>query len=337
MKNKELNKPMRFEAQGVVLNRSDLSNFNADFFGMPRSDYNGTLYISDTSVKYSARKYYDKTGHKIFAFKSLFEDPKTGALKPREAEDRYKYLFDYEGNVKDLSTRKIFDNLWTCFDVRQYGVLFPVASRSINVEGVAQLTRGVNIYDGAQIITSQILSPFASKEGKETTTLGVENYTNSAYYATSFRVTPQNLKMYKDVFEKFQGYTLEDYKDFKDSMVMSVASHNSRTKTGASTEFALFIEYEDDVYFQAPNISELISFRKDDEDPRIGIVNIDKLADLEEIQKVIRNIEIYHNPSGIRVEKETLKKLNIGNKISCRSIYSRLEIPEGEANERPEI
>ncbi len=107
------------------------------------------------------------------------------------------------------------------------------------------------------------------------------------------------------------GYTEEDYLNFKRTALVAATSFSSNAKEGCQNEFALFVETKLDTYL--PNLSEYISFEKTD----INKIKIEcnMLNELEDIL----NIEIYYNPETTVLESN-LQKAKIYNLITKKEV-----------------
>lgn len=57
-----------------------------------------------------------------------------------------------------------------------------------------------------------------------------------------------------------EGYTEEDYQNFKRTALVSATAYATNAKEGCENEFALFVETDPEVYL--PNLSEYITFEK---------------------------------------------------------------------------
>lgn len=101
------------------------------------------------------------------------------------------------------------------------------------------------------------------------------------------------------------GYTEEDYENFKRTALVSATAYATNAKEGCENEFAIFVETEIDTYL--PNLSEYISFEKGD---KLNTIDISGVAEiLNNIGDRIKDVEVYFNPhttkivSGIKGEK----------------------------------
>ena len=89
-----------------------------------------------------------------------------------------------------------------------------------------------------------------------------------------------------------EGYTEEDYRNFKRTALVAVTSYATNAKEGCENEFAIFVETEPDLYL--PNLSEYIGFEKGEQK---NCINLEACAQiLQGVQEKIKNVEIYYNP-----------------------------------------
>lgn len=101
------------------------------------------------------------------------------------------------------------------------------------------------------------------------------------------------------------GYTEEDYQNFKRTALVSATSYATNAKEGCENEFALFIETEPDMYL--PNLTEYITFEKGD---KLNTIDISEVASIiNAVKDRVKSVEVYYNPyttnlvSGIEDEK----------------------------------
>lgn len=163
----------------------------------------------------------------------------------------------------------------------------------------------------------QILSPFRdSSKDKEkdeeakNSTLGTKIVSNEAHYFYPFSINPSAYKEFV-ALGVTDGYTEEDYLNFKRTALVAATSFSSNAKEGCQNEFALFVETKLDTYL--PNLSEYISFEKTD----INKIKIEcnMLNELEDIL----NIEIYYNPETTVLESN-LQKAKTYNLITKKEV-----------------
>ena len=101
------------------------------------------------------------------------------------------------------------------------------------------------------------------------------------------------------------GYTEEDYQNFKRTALVSATSYATNAKEGCENEFALFVETESEMYL--PNLTEYITFEKGD---KLNTIDISEVASIiNAVKDRVKSVEVYYNPyttnlvSGIEDEK----------------------------------
>lgn len=304
---------MKNRVYGVLGISSIMANWNADFSGYPKTISDGTVFGSDKALKYPMKKMWDNEGKKVLYIKSMqFAKDKKGneTLVPKSLKERYESLFDIE-DIEKSSSREILEHLFQTVDVKNFGATFAVAKNNISITGAVQIGQGFNKYADSTAEVQQILSPFrdstkdgktdSSKKGKNTeeneeadmaknSTLGNKIVSNEAHYFYPFVINPLAYKEYIELGVT-EGYTEEDYKNFKRTSLVSATAYATNAKEGCENEFALFVEGESDLYL--PNLSEYIYFTKGNEKNKISVTcgNI-----LNLLNDKISNIEIYYNP-----------------------------------------
>lgn len=89
-----------------------------------------------------------------------------------------------------------------------------------------------------------------------------------------------------------EGYTEEDYQNFKRTALVATTSYATNAKEGCENEFAIFVETDPDLYL--PNLSEYITFKKEEE---INVIDISDCTEiLSAMKNRIKNVEVYYNP-----------------------------------------
>ena len=198
------------------------------------------------------------------------------------------------------------------FDVKNFGATFAEAKNNISITGAVQFGQGINKYGDSDLETMQILSPFRDTKDAEAknSTIGTKKIINEAHYFYPFSINPS---AYKELVALgvTDGYTEEDYLNFKRTALVAATSFSSNAKEGCQNEFALFVETKLDTYL--PNLSEYISFEKAD----INKIKIEcnMLNELEDIL----NIEIYYNPETTVLESN-LQKAKTYNLITKKEV-----------------
>ena len=289
---------MENRVYGVLGISSIMANWNADFTGYPKSMSDGTVYGSDKALKYPMKKMWDNEGKKVLYIKSMKFSEKDGSLVPKSLKERYEELF----NVKDLKdikdSKEVLTNLMSAVDVKNFGATFAEAKNNFSITGAVQFGQGFNKYEDTTAEEQQILSPFrdGSKDSQNTeeaknSTLGTKITSNEAHYFYPFVVNPM---AYRELVNLgvTEGYTEEDYQNFKRTALVATTSFATNAKEGCENEFALFVETEPDLYL--PNLSEYITFEKREQK---NVIDIRACAEIiNELKDRVKNIEIYYNP-----------------------------------------
>ena len=202
------------------------------------------------------KKMWDNEGKKVIYIKSLNEK-----LIPRTLKERYIKVFEDE-DLKDV--KKVLTNLMNAVDIKNFGATFAEAGCNIAITGAVQIGQGFNKYDNSTAQEQPILSPFADStdENAKNSTIGTKITSNEAHYFYPFVINPL---AYKELIELgvTEGYTEEDYQNFKRTALVSVTAFATNSKVGCENEFAVFVETESDAYL--PNLSEYITFAKDED------------------------------------------------------------------------
>ena len=305
---------------GVLGISSKMANWNADFTGFPKTMTDGTVYGSDKALKYPMKKMWNDEGKKVLYIKSMKFSDKDGSLVPNSLKERYELLFDKKLE-KSTNQKDVLTNLMSAVDVKNFGATFAVESSNFSITGAVQFGQGFNKYEDTKAEEQQILSPFRDdkqKNNKEeearNSTLGTKITSDEAHYLYPFVINPL---AYKELVSLgvTDGYTEEDYQNFKRTALVATTSFATNAKEGCENEFALFVETELDLYL--PNLSEYISFEKGSEQ---NVMDISKCGQiLEDLSDRIKNVEIYYNPYTTKLEGE-IKGAKIYNIITQKEV-----------------
>lgn len=301
---------MNKRVYGVLGISSIMANWNADFSGYPKTTSAGMVFGSDKALKYPMKKMWDNEGKKVLYIKSMkFNET---ALVPRSLGERYEYIF---GEKVEKDPQRTLKNLFSAVDVKNFGATFAEAKNNISITGAVQFGQGFNKYEDSSAEEQQILSPFrdSSKDEKKdeeakNSTLGTKITSDEAHYFYPFVINPLAYKEFKELGVT-DGYTEEDYLNFKRTALVSATAFATNAKEGCENEFALFVETEPDLYL--PNLTQYISFDKGEEKNKI---NLEKCAEfLQVLDSRIKSVEIYYNPYTTELEGEIkgAKKYNI--------------------------
>ena len=329
MKNKTMNK----RVYGILGISSIMGNWNADFSGYPKSTTDGNVFGSDKALKYPMKKIWDNEGKKVIYIKSLNEK-----LIPRTLKERYIKVFEDE-DLKDV--KKVLTNLMAAVDIKNFGATFAEASCNIAITGAVQIGQGFNKYIDTNAEEQDILSPFKDAKAKEknevkakakakannlseddievkdaqNSTLGTKITSNEAHYFYPFVINPLAYKELVDL-DVTEGYTEEDYQNFKRTALVSATAFATNSKVGCENEFAVFVETESDAYL--PNLSEYVTFAKCEDK---NIIDLKKLANiLKDMSQQIKSVEIYYNPYTTELTNDDIKAAKHFNIITSKEV-----------------
>jgi CRISPR-associated protein Csh2 len=294
---------------GVLGISSKMSNWNADFTGRPKSTSNGDIFGSDKALKYPMKKMWNNEENKKVLFIKSWKEIKSKKgdepeiVVPKELSERYAELFKVI-DKKTTTTKEIITNLFKCIDVKNFGATFAVERQNISITGAVQFGQGFNKYDDTNVEIQDILSPFADskaeEKGKEAkqSTLGTKITVDEAHYFYGFSINPKNYDEYKEIIgNDFQGYTENDYKEFKRVALVSTTSFATNSKFGSNNEFGLFVETKEDSKLYLPDLSEYITFNSQERE--IDLTKIDLILKKEKIE----SIEVYYNPITTKLKR----------------------------------
>lgn len=306
---------------GVIGISSIMANWNADFTGYPKSMQNGDVYGSDKALKYPMKKMWNDEGKKVLYIKSM-KFSKDGALVPNSLKERYEELFNV-GDLKECNNSKeVLTNLMSAVDVKNFGATFAEAKNNFSITGAVQFGQGFNKYKETSAEEQQILSPFrdASKDSEKNeeaknSTLGTKITSDEAHYFYPFVINPLAYKELVDL-DVTEGYTEEDYQNFKRTALVSATAFATNSKVGCENEFAVFVETESDAYL--PNLSEYVTFAKCEDK---NIIDLKKLANiLKDMSQQIKSVEIYYNPYTTELTNDDIKAAKHFNIITSKEV-----------------
>ena len=238
---------------------------------------------------------WDDEGKKVLYIKSFCFD-KNKNLVPRTLKERYEQIF----NVDDLKKKEnsdsleVLKNLFQAVDVKNFGATFAEGGNNISITGAVQFGQGFNKYEDSEAQEQEIMSPFKNpkKEESAQSSLGRKIVSDEAHYFYPFVINPLAYREYV-AMGATEGYTEEDYINFKRTILVAATAFNTNAKAGCENEFALFIETDPECYI--PELTKYIEFEKGraGENNRI-ILNCGQM--LEKIEKRIKSSEIYYDP-----------------------------------------
>lgn len=320
-------KTMNKRIYGILGISSVMGNWNADFSGYPKSTTDGNIFGSDKALKYPMKKMWDNEGKKVIYIKSLNEK-----LIPRTLKERYIKVFEDE-DLKDV--KKVLTNLMNAVDIKNFGATFAEAGCNIAITGAVQIGQGFNKYDNSTAQEQPILSPFvdSTDENAKNSTIGTKITSNEAHYFYPFVINPLAYKELVDLGVT-EGYTEEDYQNFKRTALVSATAFATNSKVGCENEFAVFVETQSDTYL--PNLSEYVTFSKDEDeenkniedkdlkdikDKNINVIDLKNLADiLNDMSQQIKSVEIYYNPYTTKLANKDMKFAKYFNIITSKEV-----------------
>ena len=232
---------------GVLGISSIMANWNADFTGYPKSTQNGDVYGSDKALKYPMKKMWNDEGKKVLYIKSM-KFSADGSLVPKTLKERYEEIFAVKDLKDTKESKEVLSNLMTAVDVKNFGATFAESKNNFSITGAVQFGQGFNKYEDTTAEEQQILSPFrdGSKDSEKdseakNSTLGTKITSDEAHYFYPFVI---NSMAYKEFVQLgvTDGYTEEDYQNFKRTALVSATSYATNAKEGCENEFALFVE-----------------------------------------------------------------------------------------------
>ena len=278
---------------GLLIVKSELSNFNADFTGNPRRlpDANGTIYATDKALKYTIRKYWKDNNREVFVWKTFKEDK--GDYRPKTLEERFLH-FEKENPIE------IFEN---SIDVKFMGITFAMKSKikgkskNLSLTGPLQFSYGVNKLAENTLFSNQILSPYrddkAKNDGEESdsSTLGNESKGLESFYVYDFSLNPKNITNHYEDNSEVQtklSLTADDITDLKKALKKSVSSLNTTTKIGSENAMLLFITLPENSEHFLPAMKNLVKITKtDDGKAQIDLTKVCKLINDKNLNATI--------------------------------------------------
>ncbi|MEG2289285.1 MAG: type I CRISPR-associated protein Cas7 [Clostridium sp.] len=316
---------MNKRVYGVLGIVSIMSNWNADFTGYLKTTSSGDIFGSDKALKYPMKKMWNDSGEKVLYIKSMkLSEGKKGEVNivPRSLKERYEQIFNEDDLKKNKDSRIVLTNLFNAIDVKNFGATFAEEGNNISITGAVQIGQGFNKYEDSRAEEQQILSPFrdasekankTSEDEAKSSTLGTKIVSDEAHYFYPFSI---NSKTYNEFVSMgvTDGYTDEDYNNFKETSLVSATSFATNAKVGCENEFAIFVETEENLYL--PDISRYVEFKKGDTKNIISIKCGDLLNKLED--RII-SVEIYFNPYTSEIISDI-------NKVKMFNIFTKEEV-----------
>lgn len=303
MNNSEKNEKKIFSKRcyGIVILKSENSNWNADFTKYPRRlpDENATIFATDKALKYSIRRYWKDKGLNVFVWRTYREDGVPRSLsetdeywKDKLGTDKFEMITGKKG--KEMVERKSFFNNF--IDVKFFGITFAKEDENFSIIGPLQISYGINKYNINTPYVVDIASPYRVdkeksrqtndkeiKEESRQTTLGNEIRNLKSYYVYDWVLNPRNLPEKMHIYE-------DEIHELKEALKKSVTYHNTTTKIGTENALLLFITLKEESNLVLPTMKNLVEITSDE------IINLSRIRDLlSKHQADIESVELYYN------------------------------------------
>jgi len=298
----EPGKAFKKRCYGIVMVKSENSNFNADFTGSPRRlpDQKSTIYATDKALKYAIRKYWVDAGKNVFVWKTFRKENEE--YLPLTLEERFHAMKD------SLHKESPLDIFAQCIDTKLFGITFAMKAKkkgeekNISLTGPVQITYGVNRFDENIIFSNDILSPYAKDSGDKSSTIGNENKAREIYYVFDFVINPQNiLNHYENNPEVLEKMTINesDISSLKEALKYAVTNLNSSSKIGSENILNLFITLNENSRAQLPVMKNLVKIEKEMAKTKINLEAVSGLLDTYDND--LESIELFFNKDLLNV------------------------------------
>lgn len=287
---------------GIVVVNAKNANFNAGFDGLPRRLPTGRIFATDKALKYCIREYLSKSEPVFVQRTKEFYDGKDGARVERylTLKDNYLMKCPKENKTMPKNEEVIISDLKGFIDIRLFGVVFAVDS-NISLTGPCQINYGINRFEGSNIFSSDILSPYrrepkdkgressTSKKETQQTTIGEESRADDVYYVYDVCLNMNSAEK--------QGIevTDEDIGKLKNALKYAVGDVTSTTMFGCETVSMLWFRNKDDRIFN--NLNSLVEVSESDGGVIVDYSKVMKLVladidtdSLEEYSSKVKNI-----------------------------------------------
>ncbi|WP_347353097.1 type I CRISPR-associated protein Cas7 [Acetoanaerobium noterae] len=280
---------------GIIGIRSNMSNWNADFTGRPKSTSKGEIFGSDKALKHPMKVKWEINGEKVLYIKSFKEDK--GKISPRTLSERYEHIF---GEKVSKDNNIAIKNLFNCIDVMNFGATFAEGGSNFSITGAVQIGQGFNIYNDTRVEVQDILSPFRNSKDEDArnSSLGTKITVDEAHYCYPFTVNPNSYKNYAEIIDGFEGYTVEAYEKFKEASKTSVTEFATNSKFGCDNEYSIFVELKESSNMTLPMLTYYVDFKKDNGECELDITRLmNFLADVDDVESIVIN----YNPELVKL------------------------------------
>lgn len=277
---------------GVVVVNAKNASFNAGFDGLPRRLPTGRIFATDKALKYCIREYLSKEEPVFVQRTKEFHEIKDEAVVQRYLTLRENYCKKCGKENIPKDERAIIDDLKQFVDIRLFGVVFAVDS-NISITGPCQINYGINRFEGSNIFSSEILSPYRNPNEKskdaQQTTIGEESRADDVYYVYDICLNMNSAEK--------QGIEIadNDIEKLKNALKYSVGEVTSTTMFGCETVSMLWFENKDDQIFN--NLNSLVDVYESDGGVIVDYSKVTKLVEgninndsLEQYTNKVKNI-----------------------------------------------
>jgi len=277
---------------GVVVVNAKNASFNAGFDGLPRRLPTGRIFATDKALKYCIREYLSKDEPVFVQRTKEFHEIKDKAVVQRYLTLRENYCKKCGKENIPKDERAIIDDLKQFIDIRLFGVVFAVDS-NISITGPCQINYGINRFEGSNIFSSEILSPYRNPNEKskdaQQTTIGEESRADDVYYVYDICLNMNSAEK--------QGIEIakNDIDKLKNALKYSVGEVTSTTMFGCETVSMLWFENKDDQIFN--NLNSLVEVYESDGGVIVDYSKVTKLVEgninndlLEQYTNKVKNI-----------------------------------------------
>jgi CRISPR-associated protein Csh2 len=258
---------------GIVVVNAKNANFNAGFDGLPRRLPTGRIFATDKALKYCIREHLSKTEPVFVRRTKEFHDGKDGARVERYLTLKENYLKKCSKEEMPKDEGVIINDLKGFIDIRLFGVVFAVDS-NISMTGPCQINYGVNRFEGSNIFSSEILSPYRNPNEKskdaQQTTIGEESRADNVYYVYDVCLNMNSAEK--------QGIevTDNDIAKLKNALKYAVGDVTSTTMFGCETVSMLWFKNNDDRIFN--NLNSLVEISESDDGVIVDYSKVMKLV-----------------------------------------------------------
>nr|QNO47008.1 hypothetical protein JMDIOONB_00020 [Methanosarcinales archaeon ANME-2c ERB4] len=277
---------------GIVVVNAKNANFNAGFDGLPRRLPTGRIFATDKALKYCIREYLSKNEPVFVQRTKEFHDGTGGVRVERYLTLKENYLKKCNKEEMPKDEGVIINDLKGFIDIRLFGVVFAVDS-NISMTGPCQINYGINRFEGSNIFSSEILSPYRNPNEKskdaQQTTIGEESRADDVYYVYDVCLNMNSAEK--------QGIVVtdDDIGKLKNALKYAVGNVTSTTMFGCETVSMLWFKNTDDRIYN--NLNSLMEIYKSDDGVVVDYSKVMKLVladidsdSLEEYSSKVKNI-----------------------------------------------